>query len=285
MILPDLVLFSRQNRIWSESGSDTLELCKNKRHFKAYPYQVEYRYNSRGFRDVEWPDNIDEFKNAIWCLGDSFTVGIGSPVEHTWPYVLQEHTRTRTINVSMDGASNNWISRKALQIIKDVEPKHLVIHWSYISRREQSIDQIKENCWQQFYQNIADPSWPSCSWKDQYKLPLFIKDEIQTLHAAGPQPQFNDENRRLQSIDSTTEQDIENTLACIDLVDSVATSTKIIHSFIPNFSPAGQEKFVQTRVKGTCIPEFIRLDWARDYHHYDIKTSRFFVEQIMQFLS
>ena len=285
MILPDLVLSSRQNQIWSESGSDTLELCKNKRHFKAYPYQVEYRYNSRGFRDVEWPVNIDEFKNAIWCLGDSFTVGIGSPVEHTWPYVLQEHTRTRTINVSMDGASNNWISRKALQIIKDVEPKHLVIHWSYISRREKSIDQIKENSWHQFYQNIADPSWPSCSWKDQHKLPLFIKDEIQTLHAPGHQPQFNDENRRLQSIDSTTEQDIENTLACIDLVDSVATSTKIIHSFIPNFSPAGQEKFVQTRVKGTCIPEFIRLDWARDYHHYDIKTSRFFVEQIMQFLS
>ena len=285
MILPDLVLSSRQNQIWSESGSDTLELCKNKRHFKAYPYQVEYRYNSRGFRDVEWPDNIDELKNAIWCLGDSFTVGIGSPVEHTWPYVLQEQTRTRIINASMDGASNNWISRKALQIIKDVEPKHLVIHWSYISRREQSIDQIKENSWQQFYQNIADPSGLSCSWKDQYKLPLFTKDEIQTLHAPGHQPQFNDENRRLQSIDSTTEQDIENTLACIDLVDSVATSTKIIHSFIPNFSPAGQGKFVQTRVKGTCIPEFIRLDWARDYHHYDIKTSRFFVEQIMQFLS
>jgi hypothetical protein len=99
------------------------------------------------------------------------------------------------------------------------------------------------------------------------------------------QPHCDDEDLRLQSINCTTEQDIENTLACIDLVDSVATSTKIIHSFIPNFAPAGQGKFVQTRIKGTCIPEFIRLDWARDRYHYDIKTSRFFVEQIMQFLS
>jgi hypothetical protein len=285
MILPDFVLNSRVNQCWEYSGIDTFEKCYNRSHFLSYAHKVLYQYNSRGFRDAEWPCDLSNLQSSIWCLGDSFTVGIGSPVEHTWPYVLQEHARTRTINVSMDGASNNWISRKALQIIKDVEPKHLVIHWSYISRREQSIDQAKENSWQNFYQNIADPSWPSCDWKDQHKLPSFIKDKIQTLHAPWNQLQFDDENRKLQSIDSTTEQDIENTLACIDLVDSVATSTKIIHSFIPNFTPAGQGKFVQTQVKGTCIPEFIRLDWARDYHHYDIKTSRFFVEQIMQFLS
>lgn len=254
MILPDFVCPSRVNQCWEYSGIDTFEKCYDRSHFMSYAHKVLYQYNSRGFRDAEWPCDLSNLQSSIWCLGDSFTVGIGSPVEHTWPYVLQEHARTRTINVSMDGASNNWISRKALQIIKDVEPKHLVIHWSYISRREQS-------------------------------LPSFIKDKIQTLHAPWNQLQFDDENRKLQSINSTTEQDIENTLACIDLVDSVATSTKIIHSFIPNFTPVGQAKFVQTRVKGTCIPEFIRLDWARDYHHYDLKTSRFFVEQIMQFLS
>ena len=284
MILPDFVIPSRVNQIWDVSGIDTFKDCYNRSHFMSYAHKVLYQYNSRGFRDAEWPCDLSNLKSSIWCLGDSFTAGIGSPVEHTWPYVLQEQTRTRTINVSMDGASNNWISRKALQIISDVEPNHLVIHWSFISRREQSIDQIKENSWQEFYQNIADPNWPSCSWKDQQKLPSFIVDEIQTLHSPW-EPQLNDENRRLQSINSTTEQDIENTLACIDLVDSVATSTKIIHSFVPNFSPGGQGKLVQTRIKGTCIPEFIRLDWARDYFHYDIKTSRFFVEQIRQFLS
>jgi hypothetical protein len=285
MILPDFVCPSRVNQCWEYTGIDTFEYCRDRSHFMSYPYKVLYQYNSRGFRDAEWPCHLSNLQSSIWCLGDSFTVGIGSPVEHTWPYVLQQHTRTRTINVSMDGASNNWITRKALQIIRDVEPKQLVIHWSYISRREQCIDQAIENYWQEFYQNIADPSWPSCSWKDRHKLPSFIKDEIQTLHASWSQPHLDDEKRILQSINCTTEQDVENTLACIDLVDSVATSTNIIHSFIPNFSPAGQERFVQTRVKGTCIPEFIRLDWARDYHHYDIKTSRFFVEQIMQFLS
>jgi hypothetical protein len=36
----------------------------------------------------------------------------------------------------MDGASNQWISRKTIEIIKEVNPKNIIIMWSYTHRRE-----------------------------------------------------------------------------------------------------------------------------------------------------
>lgn len=136
MILPDFLLPSRQHQIWTESGLDSFKDCHDKKHFKSYPHQVEYRYNSRGFRDAEWPGTLEELKNAIWCVGDSFTVGIGSPLAHTWPYQVSQQLGKRTINISMDGASNEWIARKVLQIQETIFPDLIIIQWSYSHRRE-----------------------------------------------------------------------------------------------------------------------------------------------------
>jgi hypothetical protein len=63
-------------------------------------------------------------------------VGLGAPVEHTWPYLLAQKTNLRTINISMDGASNDWISRRIMDICDAVYPRLIVAHWSYIERRE-----------------------------------------------------------------------------------------------------------------------------------------------------
>ena len=144
MILPDFILHSQVDARWHYSGSDSIEGCFDKKHFKNYPYPIEYVYNSRGFRDAEWPNSIDELKNAIWCIGDSFTVGIGSPLEHTWPYLLQQQTGRRCINVSMDGASNEWIARKTQAIIKEINPTNIVTMWSYPHRREKKDNSLSD---------------------------------------------------------------------------------------------------------------------------------------------
>ena len=127
MILPDLSIPSKANQYRQFSGLDSPELCLDDAHFENYPYNVNYRYNSRGFRDSEWPDNLTD---AVWCIGDSFTVGIGSSIDHTWPVVLSKTVGRRIINVSMDGASNNWIARKASQILAAVASSTFVLHWS-----------------------------------------------------------------------------------------------------------------------------------------------------------
>lgn len=136
MILPDLFLPSRINQLWKFSGIDHADFCLDSQHFLSYPHKITYDYNSRGFRDQEWPDTMLELHDAIWCIGDSFTVGLGSPIEHIWPTQLAKITNRRIINVSMDGASNEWIARTVEKIVQTVNPPKLVIMWSHIHRRE-----------------------------------------------------------------------------------------------------------------------------------------------------
>ena len=285
MILPDFVLPSRVNRTWSYSGMDSFESCLDKKHFKSYPHDITYSYNSRGFRDSEWPDNITELKNAIWCVGDSFTVGLGSPLEHTWVYQVSKQFNHRTINVSMAGASNMWIARKSLDIVNKIKPAHLIIQWSYISRRERTKEDALEKYWPVFYKDVADPSWPpACSIYNINQLPRKILQEIYLTHGWQDIYDHSDEQRRLQTINCTVEDDIRNTLDCIESLGQVK-STQIVHSFIPNFVPPTHQGVVESQLNGLVIPEIRRLDLARDGHHYDIATSREFVQQVTQYLS
>lgn len=136
MVLPDLFCIGQRNRIVSESGIDSLSHCLDKKHFKTYPHDIEYRFNSRGFRDQEWPGLVEELQNCIWCFGDSFTKGIGVPYLHTWVKILESKTNKRCINISMDGASNQWIARKIIRVLETVAPKNIVVQWSFLSRFE-----------------------------------------------------------------------------------------------------------------------------------------------------
>jgi hypothetical protein len=282
MILPDFVLSSRVNQCWQYAGIDSIEHCLDKKHFKQYPHPITYNYNSRGFRDQEWPDSVEELKNSIWCIGDSFTVGIGSPLTHTWPWLLQQQTGRRVINISMDGASNMWIARKSLDIVNKIRPAQLVVQWSYVSRREKIIDSLLDNSWQKFYKNVADPSWPPCTRHTIDQLPTKILEEIKVR---GPwQPDVTDDMRLIMTLNCTVEDDIKNTLDCIDLLSQVK-STQIVHSFIPKFVPYTHQGIVEPQIAGLVIPEIQQLDLARDGHHYDVLTSSRFVDQVMRLLT
>lgn len=285
MILPDFVLPTFANRQESETSFDSLSQCLDKAHFKSYPHLVNYQYNSRGYRDQEWPESVHELQNAIWCVGDSFTVGLGSPREHTWPWLLQKISGKRTINVSLNGASNNWIARKTLRILEEIKPCTIVLHWSYVARRELDLDLALNQLWNNFYKSIRDSSWPDCDRQHISQLPKNILDEINIVHGGWDEQKICDSSRLLQSIPCSDKEDITNTLTCIDLVNQSADSTKIIHSFIPEHVPRKFKGVIESQISGEVIPEISRLDLARDGHHYDLKTSCYLVDQIMQRLS
>jgi len=285
MILPDFVIPSRVDQCWSTTGIDCEDQCLDREHYRSYPYQVEYRYNNRGYRDQSWPDSLSELSKAIWCVGDSFTVGLGSPREHTWSYILQQSIGTRTVNVSMDGASNDWISRKSIDILKQIQPKLMIIQWSYVNRREENLQTILDQHWQNFYNSIRDDSWPSCTRQNRHTLPQKIQDEIDSVHGGWNDSCMQDEWRRLRGGNCTDEEDIENILHNIyQVLESNDCNTKIIHTFIPNFVPKSFKGVVESKVKGLVIPEIKVLDLARDGHHYDILTSQSLVNQILLLL-
>lgn len=136
MILPELVIPSHMGKCFQYTGMDSIEFCKNREHFVSYPHKIEYIYNSRGFRDSEWPTTPAELQESTWCVGDSFTVGLGSPLQHTWPAQVAKISAQQVINVSMNGASNDWISRITELIVKEINPRNIIVMWSYTHRRE-----------------------------------------------------------------------------------------------------------------------------------------------------
>lgn len=297
MTLPDFVLHSRANLEEKFTGIDSVEFCRDPKWFAQYPHAITYRYNSRGFRDEEWPDNLTE---AVWCIGDSFTVGVGSPQHHTWPSVLQRKMHTRCINVSLDGASNQWIARKIVILSRSLTPSCVVVHWSFIHRRESSdseLTKILDNNWTEFYNKIKDPSWPAClTLTDFDQLPDFVKQEIIESHA-GPAEhallngrhtpiESDDENRRLYFDPNSSElADIDDTIDCINRVHALGMN--IIHSFVVGFaSRSAAETITRYLDQQQCryVLPFAKLDQARDGHHYGPSTSEFFTDQIIQLI-
>jgi hypothetical protein len=137
MLMPELVLPSLANQQRQFLGMDTLNRCLDRDQFLAFPHHIEYCFNSRGFRGPEWPTAMSDLQNAIWCLGDSYTVGIGSSLSHTWPFRLGTICYDQlAINVSLAGASNEWIADAAENIVANVNPRHMVVMWSLTRRRQ-----------------------------------------------------------------------------------------------------------------------------------------------------
>lgn len=289
MILPDFILPSRVNQCWKFSGIDSVERCLDINHFKSYPHQVVYQYNSRGFRDSEWPDSMPQLQQAIWCIGDSFTVGIGSALEHTWPFLLKRHVNSSLINVSMDGASNQWIARKASAVIESITPKAVVIHWSYTHRREKDQEPLLDAKYKKFYNAVRDPTWPdSARYADFYMLPQKIQKELVYLFRMHEFVTVSDEERvKHHSQDLVSESDTQFVIDCIDRVQHKAQQHKVnlIHSFIPEFAQPDQIPKIEQHVKDSgarFLPTVEKLDLARDGHHYDIRTANCFVQQLIQ---
>jgi len=278
MILPDLTIPSRINQRLKYSGIDTLEWCYDQEHFLNYPHSIEYVYNSRGFRDKEWPVSLTELQEAVWCVGDSFTAGIGQPLEHIWPNVLAKRINQRSINVSMDGASNDWICRRACDIANTINPKIIVIMWSYIHRQENSNNQLDDEQ-RRIYASKQSQSQEIQQWLVlvdrvrniankvvQLSIPDFMLKQIPDIWQSIKDPSW--------PCCPKTLQDLENLPSWIrkELKESHSAYDHIKSLLILN------EPYVRLPEEIIYIDK--RLDWARDYHHFDILTSQWVVDQI-----
>lgn len=283
-VLPDLVISNRCNQRFDYVGLDSLAFCRNKKHFLNYNYEISYVFNSRGFRDHDWPDSIDELKQAVWCIGDSCTVGIGQPWQHTWTQVLSTKVQQRIINVSLEGASNDWISRRAKDIMTRIGPSHMIVMWSHIERREASKDQW----WKITYNNIRGSNWPECNTISEIELlPSHIKLEIVNKHnVALP---FNptgigDEKLISQDLKLNDDDNFTNWKKC---VDNVAEYNNIIHTAVPNFSGIEPKLRFWTylqQVTSKHSKPVKAIDIARDGFHFDILTSKNLVDDIIKLL-
>jgi len=225
-----LEIKNRKNLKEDFSGMDYVyEKCLNKEHFNNYNKKVNYQYNSKGFRDKEWPNDLSE---VVWCLGDSFTLGFGQPFEETWPALLEKQINKRCLNLGEDGCSNDTIALRAELIAKQYNPKLMVIMWSYLHRRRKNNNNIEHD-------------------KEDFGM----------------------------------HNDINNFFKNLQLIDNL--NCKTIQLVVPKpFLPNEEEaiKTIMFRLNPSIKNLFFvpQLDYSRDYHHFDIKTSKYVTNIIDQ---
>ena len=132
-MIKEMTLTGTADAIYQSMGIDSLEYCKDPLRFKLWKKQVTYMYNYLGYRDNDWPEDVS---NQTWCVGDSFTLGLGQSFEDTWPQLLSKKISNHVINISMNGASNDWIARRVAYILQTFQPENILIQWSFLHRRE-----------------------------------------------------------------------------------------------------------------------------------------------------
>lgn len=279
-LLSDVVLPTRQNQIKHYSGIDAPNTCMNRAHFDAYPHKLDYRYNSRGFRDQEWPDTIDQLKDAIWCVGDSFTIGFGAPLEHTWPYLLEKATQRRCINFSLAGASPDWVARRGSQVLREIQPKLMIIHWPDFHRGEidGADDELKRKM--HTYTNYHDQV---TNWIRRVDEIVAAQGDTKIIHSLVPTA-YEDIPAHWNVIAGSSWPKFPSSRQEFDQLPA------FIHDELKGFNfynkvvdyYAVQPLLEQTMQHINCMPKFKNLDISRDGHHYDILSAQQFVSDVLQ---
>lgn len=271
--LDDIRLEPLSGKRFKTYRPDSFWRCADRWHYLQYPYKIYYDFNDRGFRDLPWPQDL---KNAVWCLGDSVTVGIGSPFSHTWPQQLAQLSQRRTINLGIRGTNNQVISALANTVIKSVQPRNMVIVWSMFERRPYPGGDFLEDS---MSQQIIVSEFEHIE-HFQRCVESVNNDTTNIVHAFVPnyftlkQDNVNDTWNELRGTDWPA-------MPCE--WDEIPTN---IQKEIENFG--AKEKILASMAFKKClsamsnnIGEIIPLDRARDGMHFDILTSRDFAHQIV----
>ena len=312
MILPNVCVESAINQDSCYFGIDRPEIWTRRNldfdSIKQFPYDVHYTFNSRGFRDHEWPTDISELKSSVWLVGSSFSMGIGNPQDQTLSAVLEEKINQRVINVGMGGSTNQWIQDQALQIINEISPSTMIIHWTLIYLVDDPVKSIEKLAAKQkfYYQSIKDPSWP-----DDVELSQLSSDILKEI-------ENSIEFQRVQQLSADERLDIttrvsnflggDNFLECFEKIESNKKNTQIIHCFPPSpespnlgkfarilntiklqqvieyrrpWNPEIEDILYKRYPQAQILPSIDFIDLARDQLHYGIKTTHAIADQIV----
>jgi len=144
MLIKDLKYYKRSaNYTSNTSGVDHPDSSnRTTKKWHAYPIQdFDYKFNSWGFRGPEYAQFVGKSVNL--CLGDSFTVNVGGPIEHSWCSQLALHFDIPTLNLGMDGAGNDAIRLVYERACKIFDVQNTFVMYSYLHRRLKNNDFIQ----------------------------------------------------------------------------------------------------------------------------------------------
>jgi hypothetical protein len=133
--------------------------------------QINYRYNSHGFRTAEFDHTFD-----VACFGCSFTMGTGIHNKDTWPEQLSALTGMTTANLGHAGSSNDTAFRFAAHYLKFLKPRYAI--WLQTDRHR--VELLDDHVPMSLNILAGDTKNP-CS-DDYFIKTWFASDQNQTLN-------------------------------------------------------------------------------------------------------
>jgi len=160
-------------------------------YWHHYPIKnYNYQYNSWGFRGDDYEQYTGQEVNI--CIGDSTTVNLGGPVEHSWPWLLSQYFDIPTLNLGLDSLSFTeflQVIDKAKTYFKlykifilynifenDSEPvNNIVVPVLNNAKIDSKINILKKYCWVHGAYWQFDPPW------------MFFNNELPCLYSHFPE--------------------------------------------------------------------------------------------------
>jgi len=284
MILPTIIVPEKINAELQYLWPDTPEECVDKRHFDknhfdSFPDSVSYQFNSRGFRDQEWPSDL---VNAVWFAGDSVVLGIGQALENTLPVQVQTATGRTTINLGIRGVSNHTTAYVAQQLLTEIEPVNLVVFWSFFQQRpivnnydflvEKSSDTICRNDVENlsYFKSLIDQLPKNTKTNVIHvfcpDISMFTQETAQSIWNDIKDPSWPAEFTDLDSLPLEIVKEISYVHKVYDFFDTVTKWDKLKKSL------------------GNVVDNIVIKDRARDGFHWGVQTHNEIVKEIVKLL-
>jgi hypothetical protein len=184
------IKFLRNKTFQAPFGVDDPDKCwLGRDYWHNHPVQdFDYKFNSWGCRGVDYEQFLKEKtdQKVNICIGDSHTLNLGGPQEHSWPHLLELKSGIPSINLANDGMSSYYF-RELINKTKDlVNTNHVFILYNVLdeagmvlsaddpsedeSTFSQKLKFLKEHCW------VPDAYW-------QFNPPsVFSKKNQQILY-------------------------------------------------------------------------------------------------------
>jgi hypothetical protein len=182
------IKFLRNKTIQAPFGIDNPDQCwLGQDYWHNHPVQdFDYKFNSWGCRGVDYEQFLKEKtdQKVNICIGDSYTLNLGGPQEHSWPHLLEQRSGIPSINLANDGMSSYYF-QELIKKTKDlVNANNVFILYNVLDESEtfapsddlreddlsftRKLKFLKEQCW------VNDAYWqfipPSCFSKKHQQI-------------------------------------------------------------------------------------------------------------------
>ncbi len=201
MIINDLEIYGRRS-------NKTIEFIHM---YTQKPLGIKCKFNEWGFRGPDYNEYVGLPVNI--CLGDSFTVNTGGPVEDCWASQLEEILGYPTLNFGLDGAGNDAMKLIYDRVINYFDIRNVFVMYSFLHRRlihgllsqsaESDLDMNIRYFEQQFIPNAHYTFIPEWCWSDEEanyiraEYPQQLPDSYTQWQATG----YAKKKHRIQALD------------------------------------------------------------------------------------